>query len=199
VELMALGALSAATLDLRRLAWDLSLFSSDEFAYVSLPERYCTGSSIMPNKRNPDVVELLRATHAVVQGAQSELGDLLSLPSGYQRDLQGSKAPFLRAFARGLQALALVPRLIGDFGWNEQALKDSFTSEMFATDRATEQARQGVPFREAYRAVADSLSGGELPDVRDSLSARVSPGAPGSLMLDSLRQRLEDIQGHPEK
>ena len=58
--------------DLRRLAWDLSLFTTQEFGFVKLPEKYCTGSSIMPNKRNPDTVELLRAVHAVVAGARVE-------------------------------------------------------------------------------------------------------------------------------
>jgi argininosuccinate lyase len=198
-ELMALAALAAATLDLRRLAWDLSLFASDEFGYVELPQRYCTGSSIMPNKRNPDVVEMLRATHAVVQGAQAELGDLLALPSGYHRDLQASKAPFLRAFARGLQALALVPRLVADFEWNAARLNASFTAEMFATDLATEQASQGVPFREAYRAVAESLSGLSEVDPQKSLLERVSPGASGNLMLDDLRSRLDSARAAPKK
>lgn len=198
VELMALAALSAATLDLRRLAWDLSLFASGEFAYLSLPERYCTGSSIMPNKRNPDVVEMLRATHAVVQGAQSELSDLLSLPSGYHRDLQASKAPFLRAFARGLQALALVPRLVGDFSWNRERLAQSFDAGMFATDRATQLASEGVPFREAYRRVAESLQEKADFDLEQSLADRVSPGATGQLMLSALRERLASVQGKPE-
>jgi argininosuccinate lyase len=195
MELMALSALAAATLDLRRLAWDLSLFSSEEFDYLRLPGRYCTGSSIMPNKTNPDVVEMLRATHPVVQGAQAELSELLSLPSGYQRDLQASKAPVLRAFARALQALSLVPRLVGDFSWNEPGLAASMTPAMFATDLATEQAAAGTPFRDAYRAVAESLSGLTEVDARKSLSERVSPGACGKLMLDELRARLEALQG----
>ncbi|NND45539.1 MAG: argininosuccinate lyase [Xanthomonadales bacterium] len=199
VELMALSALATATLDLRRLAWDLSLFSSDEFCYLRLPERYCTGSSIMPNKRNPDVVELLRATHAVVQGAQVELGEVLALPSGYHRDLQATKPPFLRAFARGLQALSLVPRLISDFDWNPARLEASFNADMFATDRATERAKEGVPFRQAYREVAESLAEEQDFDVARSLEKRVSPGATGALMLDVLRERLAAVQAAPAK
>src|SRR5690606_14979720 len=90
-ELAALEALGSATLDLRRIAWDLSLFTSAEFGFVALPAQYTTGSSIMPNKRNPDVVELMRATHASVAAARTEIEQLLSLPSGYHRDLQASK------------------------------------------------------------------------------------------------------------
>src|SRR5690242_15974248 len=90
-EIAALEALASALLDLRRLAWDLSLFTTAEFGFVSLPSEYTTGSSIMPNKRNPDVVELLRASYATVAAARCEIEQLLSLPSGYQRDLQFSK------------------------------------------------------------------------------------------------------------
>src|SRR5699024_8853117 len=113
VELRALDALAAATGDLRRLAWDLSLYASEEFGYLEIGSGYCTGSSIMPNKHNPDTVELLRSLHATVVGARAELDAVLSLPSGYQRDLQDSKPPLIRAFARGLAGLALVPGLLG--------------------------------------------------------------------------------------
>lgn len=87
-EMAAIEALSSALLDLRRLAWDLSLFTSAEFGFVALPAQYTTGSSIMPNKRNPDVIELMRATYASAAAARTEIEQLLSLPSGYHRDLQ---------------------------------------------------------------------------------------------------------------
>ncbi|NIP17699.1 MAG: argininosuccinate lyase [Xanthomonadales bacterium] len=192
-ELLALAALGAATLDLRRLAWDLSLFASGEFSYVKLPERYCTGSSIMPNKNNPDTVELLRATHAVVVGAQAELNEVLALPSGYHRDLQATKPPVLRAFAKGLQALALVPGLVSDFSWNEPALRRAIGPEMFATDRATQLAAEGVPFREAYRTVASDLENPLHTDPERSLRERVSDGACSRLRLDLLNGRLASI------
>src|SRR3546814_10539901 len=88
-------------LDLRRLAWDLSLFTSAEFGFVALPAQYTTGSSIMPNKRNPDVIELMRATYASVAAARCEIEQLLSLPSGYHRDLQLSKGALFHGFGKG--------------------------------------------------------------------------------------------------
>lgn len=194
VELIALSALGAATCDLRRLAWDFSLFTTGEFDYLSLPAGYCTGSSIMPNKNNPDVVELLRASHSVVVGAQSELNELLSLPSGYHRDLQATKPPLIRAFEKGLQALALVPAMISEFSWNKERLDAAITPEMFATDRATKLAVEGIPFREAYQTVARSLQDDAGHDVRQSLSERVSPGGCGNLGLDILRARLQSIR-----
>jgi len=92
-ELQALNVLSMCTLDLRRLAWDLSLFTSSEFNFVQLPSQYITGSSIMPNKNNPDVVELLRAVHPIIEASSIEMQGLLSLPSSYHRDLQNTKPP----------------------------------------------------------------------------------------------------------
>ena len=92
-EIMVLQALLHAIQDVRRLAWDLSLFTTSEFDFVRLPNQYTTGSSIMPNKLNPDVVELLRGRAATIEAAIVEIQATISLPSGYQRDLQLTKAP----------------------------------------------------------------------------------------------------------
>jgi argininosuccinate lyase len=192
-ELQALSALSQALLDLRRLAWDLSLYASAEFGFVALPAEYTTGSSLMPNKRNPDLVELLRASHAVVAGARTEIEQLLSLPSGYHRDLQFSKAPLLRAFRHGLDALALVPELLERMQWRPEAMRAAIDAGMFATDRALELAAGGLPFREAYvqAAAAPLPSHGADPDA--SLAARTSMGAGTNLGLDVLRERLATL------
>ena len=198
IELQALSALSAATLDLQRLAWDLSLFATSEFGFVSLPERYCTGSSIMPNKNNPDAVELLRATHASILGAQAELNAVLSLPSGYQRDLQATKPPLLRAFRSGLCALDLLPGLLGEFSWNEERMSTALAPEMYATDRATRMAAEGMPFREAYRAVARDLEKPNATGPGESLRERVSTGACGNLALDILKARVDGLSKESE-
>ena len=191
-ELAALEALSSAMLDLRRLAWDLSLFTSAEFGFVALPAQYTTGSSIMPNKRNPDVIELMRASYASVAAARCEIEQLLSLPSGYHRDLQVSKGALFHGFGKGLQALALLPDLLRNLEWEPEALAAALEPSMYATDLAVDLARDGVPFREAYRQAADPQrwQGG---DPAASLRARVSPGAAGDLRLDLLHQRLERL------
>ncbi len=189
-EIAALDALGAALLDLRRLAWDLSLFTTAEYAFVSLPAQYTTGSSIMPNKRNPDVVELMRASYASVAAARCEIEQLLSLPSGYQRDLQFSKGAIVHGFGRGLAALDLLPDLLARLLWNEAAMRAAIEPSMHATDVAIEQAFAGVPFREAYRAAAAtaaSAGAGRTPEA--SLAARVSPGAAADLRLPELRER----------
>jgi argininosuccinate lyase len=193
-ELAALEALGGATLDLRRIAWDLSLFTSAEFGFVALPAQYTTGSSIMPNKRNPDVIELMRATHASVAAARMEIEQLLSLPSGYHRDLQASKGAIFHGFGRGLPALELLPALLANLEWRRDRLRAAIDSGMYATDVAVEAAVAGVPFREAYKAAAaaaDSAGQGRTPE--GSLAARTSPGAAADLRLDALLARWEAL------
>ncbi|MGO4699779.1 argininosuccinate lyase [Dyella sp. 2RAB6] len=190
-EMAVLEAIASAVLDVRRLAWDLSLFTTAEFGFVKLPSEYTTGSSIMPNKRNPDVVELLRASYASVAAARTEIEQLLSLPSGYQRDLQFSKGSLFHGCRHGLAALELVPDLLARMAWHEPAMRAAIEPAMYATDVAIEQAAAGVPFRDAYRAAADAAaSAGEGRTPEDSLAARVSPGAGNDLRLDELKARL---------
>jgi argininosuccinate lyase len=191
-EMAALEALASAMLDLRRLAWDLSLFTSAEFGFVVLPPQYTTGSSIMPNKRNPDVIELMRASYASVAAAKCEIEQLLSLPSGYHRDLQVSKGALVHGFGRGLAALSMLPGLLRQLAWKPEQMRAALEPSMYATDHAVDLARQGVPFREAYRQVSDpgGWTGG---DPEASLRARISPGASGDPCLQDLRQRLAAI------
>ena len=194
-EMAALEAIGGALLDLRRLAWDLSLFTTAEFGFVSLPPEYTTGSSIMPNKRNPDVIELLRASYASVAAARTEIEQLLSLPSGYQRDLQFSKNGLFHGVHRGLMALELLPDLLARMRWNEAAMRAAIEPAMYATDVAIEQAAKGVPFRDAYRAAANAANAtgqGRTPE--QSLAARTSPGAHADLRLDVLSSRLAELE-----
>lgn len=191
-ELAALEALGGAMLDARRLAWDLSLFTTAEFGFVHLPDQYTTGSSIMPNKRNPDVVELLRGTYAPVAAARVEIEQLLSLPSGYQRDLQYSKGALVHGFTLGLKALSLLPDLLARLQWNAKVMRAAIEPSMYATDVAIEQAAAGVPFRDAYRAAAAAAaSAGQGRTPESSLAARVSPGGDGKPGVELLRQRLK--------
>ena len=191
-ELAAIEALGSATLDLRRIAWDLSLFTSAEFDFVALPAQYTTGSSIMPNKRNPDVVELMRATHASVAAGRSEVEQLLSLPSGYHRDLQYSKGAIFHAFGRGLAALELLPDLLRNLEWKPGAMRAALEPSMYATDLAIDLAKQGVPFRDAYRQAAEP-GRWRQGDPQASLQSRTSPGASGAPLLELLRARVAGL------
>lgn len=189
-ELQALSVLAQATMELRRFAWDLSLFTTQEYQFVTLPDGYRTGSSIMPNKSNPDFVELLRGQHAIVQGAMSELQALLSLPSGYQRDLQLTKPPVIRAFSSSLLAMSLVVDLPTGMTLHRETMLKAIDPELYSTDIAIERVTDGgMSFRDAYR---KPVSEADLVDrtPEKSLEARISPGACGDLQLDQLRARL---------
>ncbi len=192
-EMAAIEALSSALLDLRRLAWDLSLFTSAEFGFVALPSEYTTGSSIMPNKRNPDVIELMRASYSAAAAARTEIEQLLSLPSGYHRDLQFSKGAIFHAFGRGLGALELLPDLLRNLEWKPDAMRAAIDPSMYATDLAVDLARQGMPFRDAYKQAADPARW-EQGDPQHSLATRVSPGAAADLRLNVLRERLAAVK-----
>ena len=191
-ELAALEALGSAMLDLRRIAWDLSLFTTAEFGFVTLPAQYTTGSSIMPNKRNPDVVELMRAAYASVAAAKMEIEQLMSLPSGYHRDLQFGKGGLVHGFLRGLGALRLLPALLEALAWKPERMRAALEPSMYATDLAVELAQQGLPFRDAYREAANPARWAD-GDPAASLAARVSPGGAGDDGFASLQERFEAL------
>ncbi len=144
--------------DLGRLASDLLLYYTQEFAYVRLPAAMTTGSSIMPQKRNPDVLELVRGSAAVAQGALQEiLAITAKLNSGYQRDLQRLKPPLFRAIDLGLDSSAIMAHTLG--GVEFRAERIHLASELFAAERANRLVvEQGIPFREAYQRVARELA-----------------------------------------
>lgn len=191
-ELIALQAAALALHDVRRLAWDLSLYTTSEFDFVRLHDRYATGSSIMPNKSNPDVVEILRASAAVVAGAEAEIKALQSLPSGYQRDLQMTKAPMIRGMQHCVNSLQLVAGLVDSMEFNFDKMEAAITPQMYATDRAIEAVSQGVAFRTAYKDTKNRLSDVQGQAAK-SLAQRISPGACGALQLDKISARLEAV------
>ena len=156
--------------DLGRLASDLLLFYTSEFAYVSLPAEMTTGSSIMPQKRNPDVFELVRAAPATIAGAlQETLGITAKLTSGYHRDLQRLKAPLFRSIDLADDVLAIMAHALP--GVRFQPDRIELGPELFAAEQANELVvKEGLPFREAYRRVAARLRGKLRNEARVPLS-----------------------------
>jgi len=149
--------LSLLSNDLGRLASDLMLYYMDELAFVSLPTEMTTGSSIMPQKRNPDVFELVRAAAATVQGALVEVLSITQkLPSGYHRDLQRLKSPLFRAIDLTADSLAIMMHALGAVEFRADNI--ALGTELFAAEKAnTLVLEQGMSFREAYRQVAAEL------------------------------------------
>jgi len=143
--------------DLGRLAADLLLFYTREFGFVSLPEEFTTGSSIMPQKRNPDVFELVRGRSAVAHAALNEvLGLTQKLNSGYHRDLQLIKVPLFRAIDSCAQTLEILPSALAGVRFDAQRIH--LDPDIDAAAKANQMVvAEGIPFREAYRRVAAEL------------------------------------------
>lgn len=143
--------------DLGRLASDLLLFYTQEFSYITLAGDTTTGSSIMPQKRNPDVLELVRAASATADACLAEcLMITAKLPSGFQRDLQRVKAPLFRSIDLALDSLDVMTLVIHGVAFREDQI--TLVAEIHAAERAYELvAAEGIPFREAYRRVAKEL------------------------------------------
>jgi len=145
--------------DVGRLAADLLLFYTSEFGFVALPDAMTTGSSIMPQKRNPDVFELVRAAPATITGALQEmLGLTAKLTSGYHRDLQRLKAPLFRSIDLGSDVLAIMAHALPQIRFVPERIE--LKPELYAAEQANDLvAREGLSFREAYRRIAARLRG----------------------------------------
>ncbi|MGB9330638.1 MAG: argininosuccinate lyase [Steroidobacteraceae bacterium] len=143
--------------DLSRLAADVLLFATQEFGFLALSQEFTTGSSIMPQKRNPDLFELIRGRSASAQACLSEtLGICAKLPSGYQRDLQLLKFPLFRGIDLALATLAILPPAIEALAFRPAAIR--LDPAIHAAEEANRLVvTEGIPFREAYRRVAAAL------------------------------------------
>jgi argininosuccinate lyase len=142
---------------LGRFATDVLLFYTQEFGFLSIADAFTTGSSIMPQKRNPDVFELIRGRSVTAQACLDEvLGLCAKLPSGYQRDLQLLKAPLFRGIDLALQTLAILPPAIGSIKFHPERIR--LDSSIHAAEEANRLVvAEGIPFREAYRRVQEKL------------------------------------------
>ena len=139
--------------DLGRLAADLVLFASAEFGFVSLPAAMTTGSSIMPQKRNPDVFELVRARAATAQGCLAEaLAVPAKLTSGYHRDLQILKGPLFRGIDLAAETLAVMAPALAGVRFHPERIR--LDPGLHAAEEAYRLVlAEGIPFREAYRRI----------------------------------------------
>ncbi len=187
-EMQILNTLKQSMLDIRKFSWDMSLFLSQEFDLLSIDSKYSTGSSIMPNKNNPDVIEILRANYSILAGFSSELENLLSLPSGYHRDLQLTKRSLINGFHTSLKSLDIIPALLKTIKINKTNSNKYIDNEMKMTDKVYSLVSDGVPFRDAYSLVKNSDDHSLLPETK---SLNHSMGSPGNLNLNLLEKRLK--------
>ena len=198
----ARGKLEAAVLfwctelghDLAKLSSDVILFSSEEFGWIVLPTELSTGSSIMPQKRNPDLFELTRARTALVEGDLAQVMALKGkLAGGYHRDFQFLKAPLVRGLDTTGEMLAMMASSLPRLGVDRERARAALAGDILATDEVMRRVRGGESFRRVYREQADAVKRGEAtprPSDADLVDARRSTGGIGNLGIAGLQSRL---------
>ncbi|MBV9259160.1 MAG: argininosuccinate lyase, partial [Ktedonobacteraceae bacterium] len=206
IEAAIVQALAQIMLDLSKLAQDTLLFTTAEYAFFQIPQELCTGSSIMPQKRNLDIMELVRArTQTMLALQQQIMGITSGLPSGYNMDYQETKRPFMEALDIAHDSLDICTLVISNLQVNRDRLIAACTFELFATDHAYELAQSAhMPFRDTYRIVGAEVTAlldrhENLPvESEEQLVARLKArnhlGGAGNLGLEQTQQRLAEVQ-----
>jgi argininosuccinate lyase len=196
LELHAVHAMVQVAMTLNRLASDLVLFATSEFGFVKLPVEYTTGSSIMPQKRNPDVLELARATlHRITAEMQVLIGVPSNLSSGYHRDLQLTKEAVMRALLRGADLVEAMGAMLPHVEWNADRLEAARSADLYATADALDRVLKGRPFRDAYRETAADPSSWEQHRAAQAGDVYRHAGAPGQTDTAGLRAELKRLVG----
>ncbi len=186
--LHALGNLGLA---LERLCQDALLFSTEEFGFLGLPDAFTTGSSLMPQKRNPDVLELARGRARELRGQAARVDALAAgLGGGYHRDFQLLKAPLMESTASALELLRVLTHVIPGLQPLPAAAEVAEAPELHATQAACERALAGQPFREAYVEVAKAVAKGAFIRPSEPPQAQAA-GSPGALDLEGLNRDLQ--------
>src|SRR5256886_2822227 len=211
IEAAIVQALMQIMLDLSKLAQDILLFTTVEYGFFQMPQELCTGSSIMPQKRNLGVMELVRArTQTMLALQQQILGIVSGLPSGYNMDYQETKRPFMEALDLVQESLEICTLVVSKLEVNVEHLMAACTFELFAADRAYELASVAkVPFRDAYRIVGEEVTeqldrNMPLPvesqqQLSKRLSARNHLGGAGNLGLVAINDQLEQVKSQWEE
>ena len=185
-------ALASVAGTLSKLAFDACMFSSQNFAFLKLPDDCTTGSSIMPHKKNPDVFELTRAKCNKLQGLPTQLTLIINnLPSGYFRDLQITKEVFLPAFDELKDCLRMAIYIIERVRVNEHILDDTRYDLMFSVEEVNRLAANGMPFRDAYRKVGLDIEAGRFQPVKEIHHTHA--GSIGRLCNEEVKAVMDSI------
>jgi argininosuccinate lyase len=175
---------------LEKFLWDVSFYSTEEFGFLKLPDAFTTGSSIMPQKKNPDVVELARGRCRELRGTAGLVDQIASgLPSSYHRDLQLLKRPVILGLRQADILFGVLVRLVPALKVDADATAAASTDELYAAHQAYIYVQGGMPFREAYRKVAQQIQDGTFAPDRAALTATHLGGA-GNLGLEDLAADL---------
>lgn len=189
-ERIVAQAMASVAATVSKLAFDACMFNSQNFGFIKLPDEFTTGSSIMPHKKNPDVFELTRAKCNKLQALPYEITLITNnLPSGYFRDLQLIKENFLPAFDQLIEVLDMVTAMVSQVKVNEHILDDSRYDLMFSVEKVNQMAKDGVPFRDAYKQVGLAIERGEF--VSEKAVNHTHEGSIGNLCNDKIAALYE--------
>jgi argininosuccinate lyase len=184
-EAMLLDSCDYIALSISKIAQDLILFTLPEFGYFSLPKELCTGSSIMPQKKNPDGLELARSRSALVSSCATRVKDIIrSLPSGYNRDFQDTKEPLMVGSRTTMQLVRIMTRMVEGLQVHPDRLTEACVPELYATDVVLERIQSGGNFRDTYKEVGLHLDEVAKKDPVRTLLNRTSEGTTGRLGLE---------------
>ena len=193
IESVILGSLAQIMLTLNKISTDLMLFTTEEFGFFQLPEEFCTGSSIMPNKKNPDMLELIRAkSHSVGSCFFQVVNTIQNLPSGYNRDFQLTKKPFIEGVETTLSCIKMVNKMFKNLKVNGEKCMKALSPEILAADKAMALVKKGMPFRDAYNAVWKNPGSDTETDTEWFLFSGKHTGAPGNLGLNKIEKQIAD-------
>ena len=193
-EAMLLDGCDYVSLTASKLAQDLMLFSLPELGYFSLPKELCTGSRIMPQKKNTDGLELTRSRSAIVSSCSQRVKSIIrSLPSGYNRDFQDTKEPLFTGTKTALLVVRVMRLMVQKLQVNEQALLAGCKSELYATDEVLKRLASGASFRDVYREVGMDLDSVSSYDPLETIRGRTSLGTTGNLGLEQALSQAQAL------
>jgi argininosuccinate lyase len=181
------SALASIALTLSRFSTDVCLFITAEFRFIDFPDEFLTGSSIMPQKRNPDVFELIRGRTNLIQTLPGQITALVSgLPSGYNRELQLLKHLIFNAFSDLKECIDIMILMLDNIRIKKEITSDPLYNSIFSTEEVNRLAMQGVPFRDAYKKVSEMLGKGNFPET--SIDKYTHDGSIGNLCNKEIQE-----------
>lgn len=189
-------AMSSVAATLSRLSMDCCLYLSQNLGFISFPEQLTTGSSIMPHKKNPDVFELIRAKCNRIQSIPNELTLLINnLPSGYHRDMQLTKEILFPAIKELKSCLQLMVLMLLQISFRENILQEEKYKYIFSVEAVNELVNKGIPFREAYQQVGNSINKGEFDFDPGQPLHHTHSGSLGNLANDKIEMEMGKAAG----
>jgi len=191
VEMAIASALASLAQTLSRFSMDICLYMSAEFRFIDFPDEYVTGSSIMPQKRNPDVFELIRGRTNLIQTLPGKVAMLVSnLPSGYNRDLQLLKQIMFDAFSELQECLEIMLLMLNNIKIRKNITENPLYNTIFSTEEVNRLVKQGIPFRDAYKAVADMVKNSSFS--KTAISDYVHEGSLGNLCNEEIARLFNE-------